>query len=132
MSPIRCVPRLGDLTVEEVQDLFLTVQRIGRVIERAFHGTSLNIALQDGVDAGQSVPHVHAHILPRKPADMPKMDDVYREMDGPAGNIGQHQEEARQGSFPSVDEVQSRKPRSLEDMEKEAAWLATEMEKGTT
>ena len=56
MSPRRVTPRLSDLTHTEVTDLFLTVQRVGRMIERVYNGTSLNVAMQDGIDAGQSVP----------------------------------------------------------------------------
>jgi diadenosine tetraphosphate (Ap4A) HIT family hydrolase len=64
--PKRVCPRLCDLTSEEVSDLFATVHRVGPVIERQYSGDGLNIAIQDGVSAGQTVPHVHVHILPRK------------------------------------------------------------------
>ena len=64
------MPRFNDLSAAEVQDLFLTVQRVSRMVERVFSASSLNIAIQDGVDAGQSVPHVHAHIIPRKKDDL--------------------------------------------------------------
>ena len=36
---------------------------------------------QDGVAAGQSVPHVHVHILPRRANDYENNDDVYEELD---------------------------------------------------
>lgn len=36
---------------------------------------------QDGEAAGQSVPHVHIHCLPRKPGDFPRNDDVYEALD---------------------------------------------------
>ena len=101
---------------------------MGRVIERVFRASSLNIAIQDGSDAGQSVPHVHAHIIPRKPADMPRPDDIYKELDGSAGDIGQHLSDARRGTFPAVDADEKRKARTLEEMQREAKWLASEME----
>ncbi|KAF2673646.1 putative Bis-tetraphosphatase [Microthyrium microscopicum] len=129
VSPIRRVPRLHDLTAAEVSDLFQEVQRVGRMVERVFHASALNIAIQDGSDAGQSVPHVHAHILPRKPADLPNTDDIYKELDGPAGDIGQHLEHARKGAFPTVDADEARHPRTAEEMNKEAEWLTKEMEK---
>ena len=46
-------------------------------IEKEYGATALNIAMQDGRDAGQSVPHVHFHILPRAPADFSNNDDIY-------------------------------------------------------
>ena len=98
------------------------------MVERVFHGTALNIAIQDGSDAGQSVPHLHAHIIPRRASDMPHTDDVYKEMDGPAGNIGQHLSGAQRGAFPAVDADEMRKARTKEEMENEAEWLANEME----
>ncbi|KAJ6177833.1 Histidine triad (HIT) protein [Penicillium mononematosum] len=70
VSPRRVVPRVTDLTPAETSDLFVTVRRVGRMLERIYGATSLNIAIQDGAHAGQSVPHVHAHIIPRKAADL--------------------------------------------------------------
>jgi bis(5'-adenosyl)-triphosphatase len=64
--PKRVCPRLNDLTPEEVSDLFATVHKVAPVIERHYQGDGLNIAIQDGVSAGQTVPHVHVHILPRR------------------------------------------------------------------
>ena len=37
--------------------------------------------LQDGPAAGQTVPHVHIHILPRKAGDFEKNDEVYEAID---------------------------------------------------
>lgn len=41
------------------------------------------IFLLDSFDfhAGQSVPHVHIHILPRKPGDFEPMDAVYDQLE---------------------------------------------------
>ncbi|XP_071669390.1 bis(5'-adenosyl)-triphosphatase isoform X2 [Patagioenas fasciata] len=35
---------------------------------------------QDGPEAGQTVKHVHVHILPRKAGDFSRNDDVYEEL----------------------------------------------------
>ena len=138
------MPRFNDLSAAEVQDLFLTVQRVSRMVERVFTASSLNIAIQDGIDAGQSVPHVHAHIIPRKKNDLEHKggtDAIYEMMESEEAHLGKQMKEKqlaaqaetteveRRGKFPAVDN-DSRKPRSDEEMQREAAWLAEEMVKG--
>ncbi|KAK9451155.1 HIT-like domain-containing protein [Limtongia smithiae] len=87
VCPFRVVPRIADLTVEEVADLFVTVQRVSSVIADVYKGQSLNIAVQDGPLAGQSVPHVHCHVIPRKLNDLPNVDDVYTLMNSREADI---------------------------------------------
>jgi len=125
------------------------VQRVSRTIERVFKASALNIAIQDGGDAGQSVSHVHAHIIPRHGGDLDDRgggDAIYGMMEGEEGDVGKHQREheelkrdkssmpkesgeKRRGCFPAVDADEKRRPRSGEEMEREAEWLRMEMEK---
>ena len=139
VSPRRVVPRVADLTAAETSDLFLTVRRVGRMVERVYGASSLNIAVQDGIHAGQSVPHVHAHIIPRKAADLDHRggtDAVYDLLDGEEGDVGKAHREGEDGiekprrrtRFPVVDN-EARKPRSAEEMSRETDMLAREMEK---
>ncbi|ODH26062.1 hypothetical protein ACO22_04841 [Paracoccidioides brasiliensis] len=140
VCPLRPVPRLADLSTSETSDLFLTVRRVSRMIERVYLGTSLNIAIQDGPEAGQSVPHVHVHIIPRRKADLDHRggsDALYGMMEGDEGDIakqlGELAEAGKEGvevgrvRFPAVDN-EARKPRSEEEMRAEALALAKEME----
>lgn len=134
VSPLRNVPRVADLTPAESTDLFLTVRRVGRMVERVFKASSLNIAIQDGIDAGQSVPHVHFHIIPRRRADLDHKggsDAIYGMLDGDEGDIAKHMWERMEGRtrtrFPAVDN-DGRMPRSEEEMMEEAEFLAKEME----
>lgn len=141
VSPIRSVPRLSDLSSDEVSDLFLTVQRVGRMIERVFKSSALNVAIQDGEAAGQSVPHVHAHIIPRRKGDLDNRggsDAIYDMLEGEEGDLSKIMQDItaknakngarRTGSFPAVDN-ESRKPRSNDEMQEEAQWLASEMDR---
>ncbi|KAH6856615.1 histidine triad-like protein [Chaetomium sp. MPI-CAGE-AT-0009] len=54
---------------------------------------SFNIAVQDGAGAGQTVAHVHVHVIPRirgataKPASTPS-DAIYGQMAAEEGNVG--------------------------------------------
>ncbi|PYI25239.1 Bis-tetraphosphatase [Aspergillus indologenus CBS 114.80] len=146
VSPRRGVPRVADLTPPEASDLFLTVRRVARMVERVYGASSLNIAIQDGVDAGQSVPHVHAHVIPRKKLDLEArggVDAVYELLEGEEGDLGRILSEkpgdgtgvvegkgengGRRRRFPKVDD-EDRRPRSLEEMEQEARFLMAEME----
>ncbi|XP_023056384.1 bis(5'-adenosyl)-triphosphatase isoform X2 [Piliocolobus tephrosceles] len=52
-------------------------QRVGTVVEKHFHGTSLTFSMQDGPEAGQTVKHVHVHVLPRKTGDFHRNDSIY-------------------------------------------------------
>ena len=61
----RVVPWMQELTVVEIEDLWGAV-RVVQAIVMEYHGcTSCNIGVQEGPHAGQSVPHVHVHIIPR-------------------------------------------------------------------
>ncbi len=139
VCPARCTPRLSQLTSSESADLFVTVQRVSRTIERVFKASALNVAIQDGVDAGQSVPHVHVHIIPRLAEDLKDRgggDQIYDMMDGIEGNIGRAFIEMQQLRDRRPDHREftdgpdaDRKPRTEEEMNEEAAWLRREMEK---
>jgi len=78
--PSRVVARMEDLTTEEYADLWMSVRNVQKVIERVHGAQGSNVAVQDGRDAGQSVPHVHVHILPRVAGDFARNDDVYDEL----------------------------------------------------
>ncbi|THU55388.1 hypothetical protein C4D60_Mb11t06030 [Musa balbisiana] len=77
----REVKRFIDLTADEVCDLWLTAKEVGGRLERHHEASSLTFAIQDGPQAGQTVPHVHIHILPRKKGDFDKNDEIYDAID---------------------------------------------------
>lgn len=112
VSPRRVVHRFLDLTPEEVSDLWLTAQRVGQKIEPFFKATSLTFAIQDGAQAGQTVPHVHVHILPRKLGDFENNDEVYDVID-----------EKEKQLLEKLDLDKERKDRTFDEMAAEAAEL---------
>jgi bis(5'-adenosyl)-triphosphatase len=75
--PRRVVPRFAQLTAEEVADVWLLAQRCGAALEAHFGAASLTYAIQDGPAAGQTVPHCHIHLLPRRAGDFERNDEVY-------------------------------------------------------
>ncbi|KAF8323136.1 diadenosine 5',5'''-P1,P4-tetraphosphate asymmetrical hydrolase [Clavulina sp. PMI_390] len=123
--PQRVVPRLSDLSPEELADVFQTAQTVSQVIEKAFDGESMTLACQDGPAAGQSVPHVHIHLLPRKFVDFAGDNDkVYPELEKSEDALGESLSR-KKTPVPMMDERSGKPPRTVEEMEKEAAWLST-------
>ncbi|SCV72524.1 BQ2448_4061 [Microbotryum intermedium] len=123
--PKRVVPRFGDLTPDETTDLFLSVQQVAKVIEKAYKAQSMNIAVQDGALAGQSVPHVHVHLIPRRKHDFEPMDEVYTALDSAnmaEDYLARQRRSDRKQVFGVDDE--DRKPRSQEVMKDEARSLS--------
>lgn len=60
------------------QNLYLAVHEIENAFVNNIEGINgFNIAMQDGRSAGQSVPHVHVHILPRKGNEFSPPDRVH-------------------------------------------------------
>ena len=64
VSPKRVVSRYCELTDEETNELWLMTQEMTRLLESVY-GKIVDICIQDGEAAGQSIPHVHVHILPK-------------------------------------------------------------------
>lgn len=65
VSPMRCVPRICEMTPAESSDLWRSVRQVQALLAKVFSCDSFKVAVQDGVGAGQSVPHVHVHLIPR-------------------------------------------------------------------
>ncbi|KAF1344257.1 HIT-like domain-containing protein [Delphinella strobiligena] len=130
VSPLRRVSQITELSTPEVTDLFLTVQKVSKTLKRVYAAQALNIAIQDGPAAGQSVPHVHAHIIPRRYHDLDSQgggDALYGLLEGEEGDVGVHLFEAETYNRFPKQEDESRKARSMEEMIEEAEMLAREM-----
>lgn len=79
--PLRTlVLRLSDLLWEELTDYMNTIQLIHKFIEQTYKADALNIAIQDGPELGQLVPHLHTHIIPRHKGDG-WGDSIYRALE---------------------------------------------------
>ncbi|KAM7533805.1 hypothetical protein Aperf_G00000114262 [Anoplocephala perfoliata] len=101
VTPIDVVERFVSLPYGTIADMYACVKRICTKLCEHFGAQSSTISIQDGKDAGQSVPHVHIHVLPRKPGDFAKNDDIY-------------------DALQRHDKVANRKYRSEEEMTAEA------------
>ncbi|XP_021279057.1 bifunctional bis(5'-adenosyl)-triphosphatase/adenylylsulfatase FHIT isoform X1 [Herrania umbratica] len=109
VCPRREVKRFVDLTVDETSDLWLTAQRVGGGLEGHHKASSLTFTIQDGPQSGQTVPHVHIHILPRREGDFERNDEIYDAIDVKEKEMQE-----------TLDLDKERKDRSPEEMSREA------------
>jgi bis(5'-adenosyl)-triphosphatase len=79
VSPIRIVSRYKDLTQDESSDLAACIKKLVKGLKTL--GTAWNVNLQDGKEAGQTVSHVHWHLLARNAGDHVKNNVVYYKID---------------------------------------------------
>ena len=63
--PKKEVERFEDMDPEDAATLLMFLQRVSRAVSSAFGGVDYNLILNNGVQAGQEVMHVHFHIIPR-------------------------------------------------------------------
>lgn len=68
--PRRHVASFFDLTEEERQDLLSLLDRVKGIVEEKYHPDGYNIGVNVGAAAGQSVSHVHMHLIPRYVGDV--------------------------------------------------------------
>lgn len=57
--------RLDDLSEELANEVFATLHRLTPAVEAAVDADATTVAFNNGSAAGQEVPHVHGHIIPR-------------------------------------------------------------------
>ncbi|MEM3160633.1 MAG: HIT family protein [Nitrososphaera sp.] len=61
--------KVQDMGKEDSEAVFALVHEIVQKVESAADTTASLIAVHNGRGAGQEVPHVHVHIIPRKAGD---------------------------------------------------------------
>ncbi|WP_222915659.1 HIT family protein [Natrinema sp. SYSU A 869] len=61
--------RLNDVPEDIAADLYATVHRMVPAVEESVDADATTVAFNNGEEAGQEVPHVHCHIVPRFEGD---------------------------------------------------------------
>ena len=75
--PKRHVVRLADLSEAEAHEVVPFVIKVNRILSELFKTQDFDISIQDGIAAGQTVMHLHIHIIPRILGDLPNAGDWY-------------------------------------------------------
>jgi len=79
--PKKHITSLFELTHNELKDFMVLAQDAAKILSIAFNTDSFNWSIQERTPAGQSVPHLHMHIIPRKIDDLPNPGDWYPELE---------------------------------------------------
>lgn len=61
--------KVQEMSEQDATAVFEIVWKLAGAVETASQVNASTIAIHNGSDAGQEVPHVHTHIVPRKPGD---------------------------------------------------------------
>jgi diadenosine tetraphosphate (Ap4A) HIT family hydrolase len=69
--PKRHVATFFDTTIEERLAILELMDMAKRELDSELHPAAYNIGVNDGAAAGQTIPHLHIHLIPRYAGDDP-------------------------------------------------------------
>lgn len=69
--PRRHVASFFDLTKDEQQDMLKLMDSVKSIIDEKYHPDGYNVGVNVGETSGQSIFHVHMHLIPRYKGDVP-------------------------------------------------------------
>jgi len=61
---------LTDLTPYEYRELWLNIKKVIILLKKEYMADGFNIGINDGAAAGQTIGHLHVHIIPRYKGDV--------------------------------------------------------------
>ncbi|GGY59438.1 hypothetical protein GCM10007387_47380 [Pseudoduganella albidiflava] len=68
--PRRHIGSFFELEPDERAALFVLLDEQKRQLDKELHPDAYNIGVNDGAAAGQTVPHLHIHLIPRYRGDL--------------------------------------------------------------
>lgn len=68
--PKRHVASFFEITSEERNAMLSLLDKAASVLKAELHPAGYNIGINDGAVAGQTIPHLHMHLVPRFAADV--------------------------------------------------------------
>lgn len=79
--PKKHIISLFELNEKELRQFMVLGQRAARILSEAFQVDSFNWSIQERPPAGQTVPHLHMHVIPRSKGDLPEPGDWYPQLE---------------------------------------------------
>ncbi len=67
--PVNPVQRITELSKLELGELFEGVKNVQSLLSNYYNTTDFTVVIHDGPNAGQEIPHVHVHVIPRIDGD---------------------------------------------------------------
>jgi len=68
--PKRHIQYFSELSFEETRALGAAIKAAVEIVQAKVGPEAVNIGINDGPAAGQTVPHLHVHIIPRRAGDV--------------------------------------------------------------
>jgi bis(5'-adenosyl)-triphosphatase len=78
--PAKHLTDLFELSDADYKELFLFARDVIKFLNNFFKTNEFDLSLQQGRNAGQSVDHLHLHILPRKHNDLSEGTEWYHKI----------------------------------------------------
>jgi histidine triad (HIT) family protein len=69
IMPKKHIENFNEMSPEDAASFFKSVNKIAKGVEKGASADGSNIGLNNGKVAGQEVPHVHIHLIPRYEGD---------------------------------------------------------------
>ena len=67
--PKKPCARIQDMTPDELKELMIGVKQTQEMLGQHFETEDFTVAIHDGPLAGQEIPHLHIHVIPRQRGD---------------------------------------------------------------
>lgn len=76
LCPVRYHKKFSDLSETEAIEMWISAKKIGENLKSLYGVEAVQYTIQDGIDAGQTVDHVHIHIIPIPKRKYSKDEDI--------------------------------------------------------
>lgn len=76
--PKKHIISVNELSETEIAELFIFTRKITDWLNTYYKTVAFDWSLQDGIAAGQTIPHMHIHIVPRKQNDLGTSNEWYK------------------------------------------------------